>query len=122
MFGTGMMLEVRESILSTKGEVMVEVQYKHLMPKQGSSYRQFYVAGCIRAEVIYRETVGVEPLTLEQVADEYNIPLEAVREAIDYSRRNKELLDAERAEEANRIKAAGRDRWPYAPKGYRPEP
>ena len=39
-----------------------QVQYKHLLPKRGSSYRQLYVAGRIRAEVIYRETVGLEPL------------------------------------------------------------
>ena len=96
-------------------------QNKHLQPKRGSSYRQLYVAGRIRAEVIYRETVGLEPLTSEQVASEYSFPVEAVHEAIDYCVRNKELLDAERAEETARIKAAGRDRWPYAPKDYRPE-
>ena len=98
-----------------------QAQYKHLMPKRSFSYRQQYVTGRIRAEVIYRETVGLEPLTPEQVAGEYNIPVEAVHEAIDYCIRNKELLDAERAEETARIKAAGRDRWPYAPKDYRPD-
>jgi len=98
-----------------------QVQYKRLMPKRGSWYRQLYVGGRIRAEVIYRETVGLEPLTPEQVASEYNIPVEAVHEAIDYCIRNKELLDAERAEDTARIKAAGRDRWPYAPKDYKPE-
>lgn len=98
-----------------------QVGYKHLRPKRGSSYRQLYVDGRIRAEVIYRETVGLEPLTPEEVASEYSIPVEAVREAIDYCLRNKELLDAERAEESARIKAAGRDRWPYAPKDYNPE-
>ena len=101
--------------------MLEQTLYQHLMPKKSSSYRQLYVAGRIRAEVIYRETVGLEPLTPEQVASEYNIPVEAVHEAIDYCIRNKELLDAERAEESARIKAAGRDRWPYAPKDYRPE-
>jgi len=101
---------------------MVEqVQYKYLLPKRGSSYRQLYVVGRIRAEVIYRETVGPEPVAPEQVASEYNIPVEAVHEAIAYCIRNNELLDAERAEETARIKAAGRDRWPYAPKDYQPE-
>jgi hypothetical protein len=98
-----------------------QADYKHLMPKRGSSYRQLYVGGRIRAEVIYRETVGLEPLTPEQVAGEYNIPVEAVHEAIDYCIDNKDLLDAERAEESARIKAAGRDRWPYAPKDHQPE-
>ena len=98
-----------------------QIQYKYLRPKRGSWYQQLYVDGRIRAEVIYRETVGLEPLTPEEVAREYNIPVDAVHEAIDYCIRNKDLLDAERAEEEARIKAAGRDRWPYAPKDYRPE-
>ena len=98
-----------------------QVQYKYLRPKRGSWYQQLYVEGRIRAEVIYRETVGLEPLTPEEVAGEYDIPVAAVHEAIDYCIRNKDLLDAERAAEAARIKAAGRDRWPYAPKDYRPD-
>src|SRR5437764_12597897 len=97
------------------------IQYKYLMPKRGSSYRQLYVNGRIRAEVIYRETVGLEPLTPEEVAREYNIPVEAVQEAIDYCIRNKDLLDAERAAEAASIKARGLDKWPYAPKAYKPD-
>jgi uncharacterized protein (DUF433 family) len=105
-----------------KGEGIGEqVHYKHLMPKRGSCYRQLYVGRRIRAELIYRETVGLEPLTPEQVAREYNISIEAVHEAIDYSVRNKDLLDAERADETAGMKAAGRNRWPYAPKDYRSE-
>ena len=98
-----------------------QVLYKYLCPKRGSSYRQLYVNGRIRAEVIYRETVGLEPLAPEEVAREYSIPVEAVHEAIDYCIKNKELLDAERAEEARRDKASGRDRWPYAPKDSKPD-
>lgn len=89
-------------------------EYKHLRPKRGSRYRQLFV-GRIRAEVLYRETVGNEPLTPEQVASEYDVPMEAVLEAIDYCIKNKELLDAERAREDVAIRKAGRDKWPYAP-------
>jgi hypothetical protein len=49
------------------------------------------------------------------VAREYNVPVGAVLEAIDYCVRNKALLDAERAREAAQIQMAGRDKWPYAP-------
>jgi hypothetical protein len=90
-------------------------EYKHLKPKRGSRYKQLFF-GRIRAEVLYRETVGREPLTPAEVAREYNVPLEAVLEAIDYCTKNKDLLDAERAREEAAIKAAGRDKWPYAPK------
>ena len=97
------------------------VRYKYLKSKPGSNYRQLFVNGRIRAEVLYRETVGPEPLTPEQVASEYGVPVESVREAVDYCVHNKQLLDEERAREEARIKAAGRDKWPYAPRDYKPE-
>jgi hypothetical protein len=96
------------------------VQYKYLKPKAGSNYRQLFVNGRIRAEILYRETVGTEPLTPDAVAREYGLPVEAVVEAILYCLHNQPLLDAERAREASRIKAAGRDRWPYAPQEPKP--
>jgi hypothetical protein len=95
--------------------------YRYLQPKPGSNYRQLFVNGRIRAEILYRETVGPEPLTPEEVAREYGLPIDAVLEAIDYCLHNQELLDEERVRETARIKAAGRDRWPYAPRDSRPE-
>src|SRR5438445_277193 len=97
------------------------VDYKYLGPKPGSNYRQLFVNGRIRAEVLYRETVGLEPLTPEEVATEYGLPVEAVREAVDYCVHNQELLDSERARESARIKAAGRDKWPYASRDSGPD-
>ncbi|HZU37223.1 MAG TPA: hypothetical protein VFA18_14975 [Gemmataceae bacterium] len=91
--------------------------YQHLMPKRGgSNYRQLFVNGRIRAEVLYRETVGPESMTPEQVAREYRVPVEAVMEAIDYCMRNQALLDEERAREEAWIRATGHDHWPYAPR------
>jgi hypothetical protein len=94
------------------------VEYKYLKPKPGSNYRQFFVRGRIRAEILYRETVGPEPLTPEEVAGEYGLPVEA----IDYCLHTdvQKLLDAERARETARIKAAGRNKWPYALRDSRP--
>jgi hypothetical protein len=90
-------------------------RYEYLKPTRGSRYKQLFY-GRIRAEVLYRETVGREPLTPAEVAREFNVPVEAVLEAIDYCTKNKDLLDAERAREEAAIKRAGRDKWPYAPK------
>jgi hypothetical protein len=105
-----------------EGDSMAEPsEYRYLQPKPGSNYHQLFVNGRIRAEILYRETVGPESLTPEEVAREYGLPVEAVVEAIDYSLRNSELLDEERARETARIKAAGRDRWPYAPRDSGPE-
>src|SRR5262245_62046982 len=96
------------------------VDYKYLKPKPGSNYRQLFVNGRIRAEVLYRETVGLEPLTPEEVAREYQLPVEAVLEAVDYCVKNKALLDEERAREEAWIRATGHDKWPYAPRDYKP--
>jgi hypothetical protein len=109
--------------LYVEGQDMAgQVEYKYLKPKPGSNYRQLFVQGRIRAEILYRETVGSEPLSPEEVADEYGIPVAAVLEAIDYCLRSdvQQLLDAERDRETTRLKAAGRDQWPYAPRNYRP--
>ncbi len=96
-------------------------EYKYLQPKHGgSNYRQLFVNGRIRAEVLYRETVGREPLTPEAVAEEYQVPVEAVSEAIDYCLKNQQLLDEERAREEAWIQATGRDQWPYAPRNQKP--
>jgi hypothetical protein len=78
------------------------------------------VNGRIRAEVLYRETVGTEPRSPEEVATEYGLPVEAVLEAIEYCLLHQQLLEAERAREAARIKAAGRDQWTDAPRTPRP--
>jgi hypothetical protein len=96
------------------------VSYKYLEPKRGSRYQQLAVGGRIRAEILYRETLGTEPLSSEQVAKEYNVPVEAVLEAIHYCEHNRELLDAERAREQATIEARALDRWPHAPQT--PEP
>src|SRR5262249_15393611 len=105
----------------SRGWIMVpKSEYQYLRPKPGSNYQQLFF-GRIRAEVLYRETVGPTPLAPEEVAREYNVPLGAVLEAIDYCQKHKELLETERAREKDRIRAAGRDQWPYAPKHFKPD-
>jgi uncharacterized protein (DUF433 family) len=92
------------------------VQYQYLEPRPHSHYRQLWVKGRhIRAEVLYRCTVGTEPRTPEEVAQDYNLPLEIVQEAIDYAIRNEELLEAERAREAFRRQQLGLDQRPFVP-------
>jgi uncharacterized protein (DUF433 family) len=93
-----------------------QVQYQHLEPRPCSHYRQLWVKGRhMRAEVLYRCTVGAEPCTPEEVAQDYDLPVEVVQEAIDYAVRNQELLDAERAREASRMQELGLDKPPFIP-------
>jgi len=98
------------------------VEYEYLKPKRGSSYRQLCVNGRIRAEILYRKTIGLEPQSPAEVAQDYGLPIEAVLEAIHYCEHNQEVLEADRAMESASIRAHGLDRWPHAPKDYRPDP
>jgi hypothetical protein len=86
-----------------------------LKPRRGSCYRQLFVEGRIKAEILYRATIGREPLTPAEVARDYGIPVEAVFEAIDYCQRHSDVLDPDRAMEEASIQAHSLNRWPYAP-------
>lgn len=62
--------------------------YPHLERRPGSVYRQLFVKGRrVRAEVLYRLTVPKEDgtfFTPEQLAEDFRVPVEAVREAMRY--------------------------------------
>jgi len=99
-----------------------ERQYKYLAPRYGSSYRQYFLKGSkIRAETLFAETVGPEARTPEEVAEDYEVPVEAVYEAIRYCQENEALLQQEIDEESADIRARGWDKPPFAPPDYKPE-
>jgi hypothetical protein len=86
----------------------IQIQYGFLASRPRSNYRQLWVKGRhMGADVLYRYTVGPEPESPEQVAKEYDLPVGAVLEGIDYCTRNRDLLDAERSREAASIRARG---------------
>jgi uncharacterized protein (DUF433 family) len=92
----------------------IHIQYQHLEPRSRSHYRQLWVKGRhIRAEVLYRLTIGAEPRTPEEVAWDYDLPVAAVHEAINYAMRNQDLLAAERAREVARMQHLGLDQPPF---------
>jgi uncharacterized protein (DUF433 family) len=77
--------------------------YRFLEPRPGSNYRQPFVKGRrIRAEVLFRETLGDGARTAEELARDFRLPVDAVREAIDFCQRHPDVLkeDFDR-EEAN---------------------
>jgi hypothetical protein len=92
--------------------------YKFLEPRPGSNFRQlFYKGRGLFAQTLFRETVGLEPRTLEVVAKDFDVPVEAVLEAIHYCTQNEDLLRQEREATDRRIKEKGLDRPPYSPPG-----
>jgi uncharacterized protein (DUF433 family) len=64
--------------------------WKYLEPRPKSFYRQLFVKGTrIRARVLYGMYMSAEePQTPEQIAEDFKLPLEAVREAIAYCQSN----------------------------------
>lgn len=90
--------------------------YKHLEPRACSNYRQLFIKGRrIRAEVLYRETVGEDPRTAEEVARDFDLPLEAVQEAIHYCEHNEEFLRQEREREEAEWRAFEKKHPPLRP-------
>jgi uncharacterized protein (DUF433 family) len=82
--------------------------YIHLAPRDTSAYRQYFVKGRnLRAETLFRATVGPEPMMPEEIARDYDVSVEAVREAIDYCQRNSALLEKERDEDWTDSRARG---------------
>jgi uncharacterized protein (DUF433 family) len=78
--------------------------YKHLEPRTGTRFQQLFVKGKkYSAERIYREAVGEDARTPEELAHDFELPVEAVLECIHYCTHNVELLNRERAEELARI-------------------
>ena len=101
---------------------MSEHEYKYLVRYYGSNYKQyFYKERKIFAQTLYRATVGLDPRTPEEVAEDYDVPVEAVHEAIHYCIHNEDLLRKEREEDLADIRARGLDKPPYAPSDYKPE-
>jgi hypothetical protein len=87
------------------------ITYRHLEPRPGSNYRQLYLKGRrIRAAAVYEAIYGPDPYTPEEFAEDFGVPIEAVREAIDYVRSNLPLIEMERDREATDIRARGLDR------------
>ncbi len=86
----------------------IKTQYQHLEPRPGSNYRQLFLKGRrIRAAVVDESIHGPDPRTPEEFARDYEVPLEAVLEALDYVAHNLPLIQRERDEEAAMLRARG---------------
>ncbi len=91
-------------------------RFQFLGPWPGSNYRQYFLRDRkIRAETLYRRLIGPEPLTPEQVAEDYDVPIDAVYEAIEYCEHNEDVLRRDDEEELAAIRARGLDHPTIAP-------
>jgi len=82
--------------------------YTYLAPNPKSAYKQLFIKGTrIRARVLYGWYACDEPMPPEEIAREFNLPLEAVHEAIAYCESNPVELQEDYAREEALSEAAG---------------
>jgi uncharacterized protein (DUF433 family) len=88
-----------------------ETQNQHLERRPGSNHKQLWIKGRrIRAIVVERAIRSLEnPMSPEQFANEYGVPLEAVHEALVYAEHNADVLLADIAMEEDDMRRRGLD-------------
>jgi hypothetical protein len=87
--------------------------YKWLGSKRGSLYHQYFVKDRgIRALTLYKATLEPDAMTPEEVAADWDVPVEAVLESIEYCKNNQHVLQRDWDEEEESIRAQGLDKPP----------
>ena len=85
-----------------------EKHYEHLEYRPGSNYRTLWIkARRIRATVVDEAIHGPDPRSPEEFAEDFQVPLDAVLEALDYVAQNQELIRQERRAEVAEFRAMG---------------
>ena len=103
--------------------------WKNLEPRPCSCYRQLFVKGRrIRAEILYAATFDVQDeeeglirgRTPEEIAADYDLPVEAVREAIEYCKEHWDVVlkDHDREERLSEATGMNHPDYKYNPKKY----
>jgi uncharacterized protein (DUF433 family) len=95
--------------------------WKYLEPRQKSFYRQLFIKGTrIRARILYGMYMrDANPRTPEEIAADYGLPLEAVREAITYCQTNPPEIEQDFRREEALMEATGMNDPNYK---YHPSP
>jgi uncharacterized protein (DUF433 family) len=94
-------------------------EYKYLERRPGSRYKQLFIKGMkLQARILYGLTMGEDPQTPEEIAKDYELPVEAVQEAIDYCVHNQDVLREDYESEAARLKILWEKTPPLLPPDY----
>jgi uncharacterized protein (DUF433 family) len=96
-------------------------EYKYLARKPKSSYKHLFIKDrWISARTLYGKYAREEePMTPEEIAADYDLPLEAVREAIAYCESNPAELAQDYARDEALMEATGMNDPNYK---YHPQP
>lgn len=94
--------------MSTSSQSSTPREWVFLAPNPKSAYKQLFIKRTrIRAEVVYRLSLGREPMSPEEIAADYGLPLEAVQEAIAYAASGPPEIEADRRGEERVMEATG---------------
>ncbi len=96
-------------------------RFQYLARKPGSAYKQLFIRDrWISARTLYGMYVSDEaPMTPDEIAADYDLPLDAVREAIAYCESNPPEIAEDQAREDAWMEAAGMNDPAYK---YHPQP
>lgn len=85
------------------------IAWQYLAPNSKSCYKQLFVKGTrIRARVLYGLFMSAdEPMTAAEIAAEFNLPLDAVKEAIAYCQSNPPEIAQDFEREERLMQASG---------------
>jgi uncharacterized protein (DUF433 family) len=83
--------------------------WKYLAPNPKSAYKQLFIQGTrIRARTLYGMYMSSEePMTPEEIACEYDVPVDAVKEAIAYCQSNPPEIREDFEQEERIMEATG---------------
>jgi uncharacterized protein (DUF433 family) len=94
--------------------------WKYLVRKPKSVYKQLFIKDrWVAARTLYGQYVGEGARTAEELAEDYNLPLEAVREAIAYCESNPPEIREDWEREEALMEASGMNDPNYK---YNPKP
>jgi uncharacterized protein (DUF433 family) len=86
---------------------MTTTKWQYLESRPDSWKKQLYIKGKrIKANVIYSDLL-VNKMTLEEAAENWDLPLSAISEVIEYCESNQELLKEEALEGRKRLEQKG---------------
>jgi uncharacterized protein (DUF433 family) len=99
----------------------VNTKYEFLERNPKSNYKQLFIKGTkIRARTLYGQYMSAdEPRTIEEIAEDWNVPVEAVREAIAYCDTDPIDIREDHAREDAIMEATGMNDADYK---YHPSP
>lgn len=97
----------RVELVITGLESPADVQWKYLVERPHTWRRQLYVKGRrLLASTVWQDMLANE-LSVEQTAENFSVPVDAVLEIIRYCETNQELLQMEADEERRRLEEKG---------------